>query len=460
LRRILFSALCAAIAVSCTGPTDGLTDEERSIVRSLQLRTRPEDPSNRFLYDPNAINLGHALFFEPRLSGAMTVSQTGQPTKLGDGSQAAGQIACADCHSPDHFFSDDRSSPNNVSLGTGWTKRNSPALVNVGFYTAPPGQQWFAWDGQSDSLWMQCQVAYESHAAMGGDALRLAQVIESTPAYRDLIGKVDSDAGVFLDKAHLFTFTDGGSECAALDFAEVGPCAVADDMKPVMALTAKSFAAYLTELGSLDSPFDSFAAGDDFALNDQQLRGLKLFLGQAGCITCHVGPFFTDRQFHNTGLSQASKVMGVPDVDTGRAGAFDSLRKSPYGLLGPFSDIQSNTRELLTTGGYPGGPVDVNMGQFRTKSLRSVAQTAPFMHAGQLATLRDVVDFYNAGGNSGGFSGTKDELMQPLNLEPDQLDDLVAFLEALTGSPPAAELRCDPSPRDAGSVAHRFGACP
>ncbi|MFT3839645.1 MAG: cytochrome c peroxidase [Myxococcaceae bacterium] len=460
MKRLLFIALSAA-AFSCSGPTDGLTDEERSVVHSLWLHTTPADPSNRFFHDGDAGFLGQMLFFDPRISGPLALSQNTQTSKLGDGvSMAPGQLSCADCHSPDHYFSDDRSTPNNVSFGSaGWTTRNSPALVNVGFYSAPPGKQWFAWDGRSDSLWMQCAVAYEAGKAMGGDRLRLARVLASTDAYRERVRGMDPVAGALLDDPTLFPDDGGTSGCYQNADGGFGPCA--DQLQRVVAVTSKAWAAYLAQLRSLDSPFDTFAAGDPEALDQQQLRGLKLFLGQAGCITCHSGPFFTDRQFHNTGLVQGHGITGVPDIDNGRSDAFALLRASPYNLLGAWSDLDpGGIRSQLVDTGYPGGPAPENVGQFRTKSLRSVAQTAPFMHAGQLDTLKDVVEFYNAGGNPSGVNGTKDILMQPLGLSPDDIDDLVAFLGSLTGKPVDSMLSCDPSPRFAGGAPHRFKACP
>ncbi len=86
------------------------------------------------------------------------------------------------------------------------------------------------------------------------------------------------------------------------------------------------------------------------------------------------------------------------------------------------------------------------MGAFRTKGLRSVAKTGPFMHTGHLATLHDAVESYNVGGGEAGtFTGTKDALMVPLNLSTQEVDDLVAFLEALTGDPIPAALQEDTS---------------
>jgi cytochrome c peroxidase len=84
-------------------------------------------------------------------------------------------------------------------------------------------------------------------------------------------------------------------------------------------------------------------------------------------------------------------------------------------------------------------------GKFRTKSLRHVELTAPYMHDGSLATLEDVVTFYNDGGGATGFPGAKDPLLVPLNLTTQEIQDLVAFLKSLTGEPVPAALTVNTS---------------
>ena len=74
-----------------------------------------------------------------------------------------------------------------------------------------------------------------------------------------------------------------------------------------------------------------------------------------------------------------------------------------------------------------------HLGKFRTPSLRYTAYTAPYMHNGMLETLEDVVAFYNAGGGENEFAETKTSLIQPLGLSQAEMDDLVAFLESLSG---------------------------
>jgi cytochrome c peroxidase len=154
-----------------------------------------------------------------------------------------------------------------------------------------------------------------------------------------------------------------------------------------------------------NAPFDRWIAGDEAAISVSAKRGAKLFL--AHCKSCHDGPQLSDNKFH--ALAAAQFGEGVPAEDTGR-----------------FGDV-------------PAGKATPEMrGQFRTPSLRNVEVTAPYMHAGQFATLEAVVRFYNVGG--GYVAGVnKDPEMKPLALSQAQQADLVAFMKTLTdiAVPPA-----------------------
>ena len=104
----------------------------------------------------------------------------------------------------------------------------------------------------------------------------------------------------------------------------------------------------------------------------------------------------------------------------------------PFNAAGAYSDA-SPARALQ---GLPSGAaLEATRGAFKTSPLRGVARTAPYMHTGAFPTLRDVVLFYRDGGGAGGFEGTKDISMQPLMLSDQDVDDLVAFLESLSGAP-------------------------
>ena len=150
---------------------------------------------------------------------------------------------------------------------------------------------------------------------------------------------------------------------------------------------AFALATYERTLISDQSPFDSFQRGDRTALSASQRRGMNLFRGR--CDACHQGALQTDNQFHNTGVRPVAE-------DNGRQGVTS----------------QNGDR-----------------GEFKTPSLRNVALRAPYFHNGQMATLMDVVNFYNRGGD---FNDNKDRRVRPLNLNQNDRQDLVNFMEALT----------------------------
>ncbi|MGE0396920.1 MAG: cytochrome-c peroxidase [Kofleriaceae bacterium] len=173
----------------------------------------------------------------------------------------------------------------------------------------------------------------------------------------------------------------------------------------VFADIAKTIAAYMRQLVARDAPFDRWIAGDETAVSAAAKRGAKLFV--AHCKSCHDGPHFTDNKFHALAVAQFGE--GVPAEDLGR-----------------FGDVPESARRPEMRG------------QFRTPTLRNVAVTAPYMHAGQFATLDAVMAFYNAGGGS--VEGiVKDPEMKRLGLTPAQQADLVAFMQTLTDTsvPPA-----------------------
>jgi cytochrome c peroxidase len=154
---------------------------------------------------------------------------------------------------------------------------------------------------------------------------------------------------------------------------------------------ARALASYVRTIRSGDAPIDRDRAGDTTAPSAQARRGQILFLGKANCSACHVGPTFSDEQFHNTGVA---------------AGTSDAGR-------------------LLVTGR------EEDRGRFKTPTLREVARTAPYMHDGSLATLDDVVAFYDRGGRA---NLGLDREIKPLGLSVGEKADLVSFLRALSGT--------------------------
>ena len=158
---------------------------------------------------------------------------------------------------------------------------------------------------------------------------------------------------------------------------------------------AEAIAAFERTIVSQNSAFDKHVMGEAGAMDDAAVRGLELFRGKARCILCHNGPNFTDNRFHN---------LGVPQV-------------------GPLKEDQG--RYLVTR-------AQKDKGAFKTPTLRSVIETAPYMHDGVFKTLEEVIDFFDSGG---GNNPNLSPLMKPLGLSPEEKADLVEFLKALTGAP-------------------------
>jgi cytochrome c peroxidase len=158
---------------------------------------------------------------------------------------------------------------------------------------------------------------------------------------------------------------------------------------------AKALAAFERTLVTKPSAFDRYRQGERDALSPDAERGRELFFGDAGCVRCHSGPHLSDGKFYRLGGSLEDKGLAAV---TGK---------------------------------------DEDRGKFRTPSLRNVAVTAPYMHDGSLKTLEDVVTFYYRTPPT----ALADDL--PLDIEPllgrsySEISDVVAFLESLSGEPPA-----------------------
>ncbi len=281
------------------------------------------------------IALGERLFFDTALS-------------------ADGTVRCASCHRPEHAFSDTVRISRGVYGRRG--QRNAPALVNRVYGRA------FFWDGRAATLEKQVLHPIQDSVEMGQPLPGLIHRLRQARSYRVAFSRAFGD--------------------------EIDSTAV-----------SRALASYVRTLRSGNAPIDRWRDGDVGALSPAARRGLALFTGRANCVACHVGPNFTDEDFHNTGVAMRSA----------RSAPFDSGRAR-----------------------VTGRPADV--GAFKTPTLREVARTTPYMHDGSLATLESVVAFYDNGGVA--HAGLDAEV-RPLGLTLEQRRDLIAFLEALTGTMPA-----------------------
>lgn len=411
-------------AVDPVEPCAGLLSEEECSALSLfsPLGSVPDDPTNAYADDAGAAELGQMFFFDTEFSGPLAAN-----SDLGDAGEV-GKVACVSCHASS-MMSDDRS-PNsaNVSLGANFHSRNAPGLVNSSFYL------WTNWGGRFSRQWELPMPVTESGVIMNSSRLQVAHVIyeKYAEAYDAVFG---DEFGPLSDAIATMPATGKPSQP---EWENLDPT----DKEIVLRVFvnyAKSLAAYTRRLVSGDSRFDRFAAGDYGALSSAEVRGFQVFLGPGGCASCHSGSHFSDDGFHNIGVAQSGP--NVPAVDNGRIGDLPVLLSSTLSGAGAYSDDPTFGQAMLT-------PLDATneaqRGSFRTPTLRGVEKAGPYMHAGQLATLEDVVAFYDRGGDTPSV-GAKTQRIVPLGLSARQKADLVAFLKSLTGEPVPAALLEDTS---------------
>lgn len=314
------------------------------------------------------IQLGRALFFDRRLSLNNTFS-------------------CAMCHVPEQGFASNEQATA-VGFEGRTVRRNAPSLYNAALMPS------LFHDARESSLEQQIWAPL------------LARNEMANPSVGFVIDKIQSDP----EYSKQFDTAFGKNQ---INMQTVG----------------EAFASYQRTLLSANSPFDRWYFGkDDSALSASAKRGFELFRGKAACISCHTmderSALFTDAKLHNTGIGYARsmytepasrKVLLAPgvwiDVDT--SAIADASEPIP-GDLGRY-EITQNPDDRW---------------KYRTAGLRNIALSAPYMHDGSLATLTDVLDFYNRGGEP---NPLLDPLIRPLGLAQGELDDLRTFLQSLTG---------------------------
>jgi cytochrome c peroxidase len=315
------------------------------------------------------IELGRQLFYDRRLS-------------LND------TFSCAMCHVPEQGFTS-----NELAMAVGiegrTVRRNSPTIYN----TAYAGLLFH--DGREESLEQQIWGPLLAKNEMGNPSV--GQVLQKIRQIDDYRGRFE----------------------AAFDGKGVS-----------MQTLGMALASYERTLISADSAFDRwYYAGDKSALSPQAQQGYALFTGKAGCSACHqIGEtyaLFSDNGMHNTGIGYRDS-MGV-------------ISEKQTVLVAPGVSLQIDRAIIEQVGAPP--PTDVgryevtqdphDRWKYKTPSLRNVALTAPYMHNGTFATLREVVDFYDAGGVP---NELLDPRIKPLHLSEAEKQALVAFLHTLTGS--------------------------
>ncbi|MBL9141662.1 MAG: hypothetical protein JNK53_07330, partial [Phycisphaerae bacterium] len=335
-----------------TAPTEGELslretppplDEEVAarVRRNPPLGPVPADPTNRYADSEAAAELGHRIFFDPAFS-------------------VSGTVSCATCHDPAHGFADTRT----LARGEGTGTRHSMSVLNSAH------NRWFTWDGRADTQWSQAIQPFEALHEHGLTRARIVERVLDSPELR---------AG--------YERAFGVAPSSSLDAAAVDA---------TVAHIGKAIAAYERKLVTGPSAYDRWwtkhEAGDpsaDDELTAEARRGLVLFFGKGNCWECHHGANFTDGEFHMIGVPTADRSA---PTDPGRYAVVEGVRDNPFNAAGPHSDDREG-RQARISAGLVRSP-DL-WGQFKTPSLRTAAQTPPYMHRGQLATLPEVVRFYS-----------------------------------------------------------------
>lgn len=331
---------------------------------------------------PEKIALGEKLYNETRFS-------------------TTGEVGCFTCHDQKKAFTD---SPLKTSEGidklTG--TRNSPTVINSAYFTTQ------FWDGRSPDLEDQALQPFINpveHGLKNYDPI--LKIVRKDPeyakAFKEVFGKTGKD----------------------ITMREV-----------VLAI-----ASFERTVISGNSPFDRYFFGrEDDALTEQQIRGFDLFVNQGRCVSCHVveqtQALFTDNRFHNIGVGINNIQAEVPKLAGNFLAADMTLSEVDVEVL-----TDAKTSEL---GRFAISHGFDDLGSFKTPTLRNVAVTAPYMHDGSVETLKDVVIHYNNGGVTEVGDPVNDFLsggIRALDLDEDQIDDLVAFMEALTS--PEFEMSAD-----------------
>jgi cytochrome c peroxidase len=287
-------------------------------------------------------------------------------------------IACASCHDPRHGFADARS----VSLGVGGAKgvRNSPTVLDAAFLSTQ------FWDGRAATLEEQAKGPIVNPVEMGmpdhGAAeAKLQKIADYPPLFRSAFG----DERVTIDRI------------------------------------AQAIASFERTLVDVEAPIDRFAAGDAKAIPEAAQRGWVLYNGKARCNNCHgyvaSFPLLTDELFHNIGV--AAKDVNFEELARQAQDHPEELAKLTHA-----EGLNQLGRFLVTK-------EQKDIGAFKSPQLRNVALTAPYMHDGSEKTLRDVIEFYDRGGNPNPWL---DGGMRPLGLSEQEKADLVALMETFTSS--------------------------
>jgi cytochrome c peroxidase len=342
------------------------------------------------------ITFGLVLVFDPIFAGSPakpdSLTALGQRLFSDTRLSADQKVSCATCHQPDHAFQDNRSTARGAFGQEG--TRKTPSLLYVS------AQEDLFWDGRRSRLDDQALDPLLNPREHGlKDVDTLLATVEALPEYRPLFDAANAELGQHVDRP-------------------VNPHTL-----------VKAIAAFEAQLTDGNSPFETFHYdGDDQAVSTAARDGWTLFSGRAQCITCHQvatkpPALFIDHDFHALNSDRRPAGQALADL-VDRYMRARQAGESLDAILLSDAKMSELGRFVVTQ-----SPADI--GKFKTPSLRNVAITAPYMHDGSVATLREAVDLeiYYRGNQDG----------HPLILTEQEKGELLAFLNTLTSFKPPAK---------------------
>lgn len=401
---LLAVVMAAGIGANDATAAASWSPEDLAVLQSLRLDSLapPADPSNGVADNPLAAALGRMLFSDRSLS-------------------ANGKVSCASCHLPERGFTD------RFPVGHGMTsgaRRTMPAAVAI-------HSPWQFWDGRADSLWAQALGPVENPAEHGFTRTEVVRALATRyrAAYEQVFSPLPTSAALTRLPTRASPVGDAKAQAAWTEMT-------ADEQTATNGIYAnfgKAIAAYERTLTVRPGRFDSYVAAlsggpkRNASFTADEVAGLRLFIGKAQCVTCHNGPLLTDQAFHNTGVPpRAGKA-----ADRGRVAGVGKALSDPFNCLGAFSDAPREQCEELVFAVVDSPAL---VGAFKVPSLRGVSQRAPYIHAGQFASLDEVVGHYNRAPVAA--AGTSE--LRPLHLSAGERRQIVAFLRTLDEAPAAS----------------------
>jgi len=380
------------------------SDEELSVLESLwigNLKALPPDPSNAYADDPMAAALGAEIFQDTRFS-------------------INGAVSCATCHQPNNFFQDGR----DRAVGVGMTERNTPSIIGTAY------SPWQFWDGRKDSQWAQALGPMESLVEHGGTRTQYAHVVQEH--YRDQYEEI---FGPMPDLSSYERYPNDAGPTEDPEARAAWEAMTHEDRARITEIyvnIGKAIAAFERTVLHSESRFDRYVEallnGDKERASDifteDELAGLKLFIKDDTCTQCHNTPLFTNNEFSAIG-TPPTVIDGEERRDPGRVIGREQVLNDEFNCYSEHSDAE---REECTALRFIVEDVPELIGAFKVPSLRNVEMTGPYMHAGQLETLEEVMDHYNEA--PPGLQNHTD--LVPLELTDKELGQLVAFLKTLT----------------------------